>query len=41
MNNQEALIRLKIRTIDSSEFNLMINRDSKVEQLKTQIEDVF
>ena len=41
MNTQETLIRLKIRTIDSSEFNIMINKESNVEQLKLQIEDVL
>ncbi len=37
----ETLIRLKVRTIDSNEFNVMINKESNVEQLKHQIENVI
>jgi hypothetical protein len=37
---EEPIIRLKVRTIDSNEFNIMINKESNVEQLKHQIENV-
>ncbi len=38
--NSEIQIRLKVRTIDSNEFNILINKESNVEQLKHQIENV-
>jgi hypothetical protein len=37
----DTVIRLKIRTIDSNEYNVSINKDSKIEELKTRIHEVL
>jgi hypothetical protein len=33
-------ISLKIRTIDSNEYNVNISKESKIEELKTRIHEV-
>jgi hypothetical protein len=34
-------ITIKIRTIDSIEYNIELSKESKIEELKRKIEDVF